>query len=597
MIRATMLALALLAGPVAAAPPPADATLTALRARAAADEIIYFVLPDRFANGDARNDRGGMKGDRLVTGFDPTHKGFFHGGDFKGLLDKLDYIQGLGATAVWLTPIFANKPVQGRPGDESAGYHGYWITDFTRPDPHLGTEAELKALIDAVHARGMKFYMDIVINHTADVIQYRECPSSLDCAYRSKADYPYSRRGGLAGAPINPNFKGDVGDLTDPSWAYTPYVPASEAHAKTPDWLNNPLFYHNRGNSEWKGESQYDGDFSGLDDVMTEHPRVVAGFIEIFGDWIDRYGIDGYRIDTVKHVNPEFWQAFVPAMLARAKAKGIPNFHIFVEAAEDGVDSGKLAEYTWRDRLPTVLDFSFFWAVRDMLSGKSGPAAYRRLVDGDLLYAGGEDTATRNVTFTGNHDKGRFGWIMDSEVAGAREADRLARARLANALMFTSRGVPAIYYGDEQGLVGDGVDQAARQDMAGTKVASYADDVPVGGAAPPFSTAHPLYQDIKHLAAIRQGSVALRHGRTLVRAAGDSPGLLAYSRIDDGEEVLIVANTANAPFTGTLAIDPGATALTALAGTCPAIAAPGSARVNLPAFGYAICRAQATKAP
>ena len=102
------------------------------RARLPEDEVIYFLLPDRFENGDPSNDRGGLTGDRLATGFDPTSKGFYHGGDLKGLTKRLDYIQGLGATAVWLAPVFKNKPVQGPPGQESAGYHGYWITDFTR---------------------------------------------------------------------------------------------------------------------------------------------------------------------------------------------------------------------------------------------------------------------------------------------------------------------------------------------------------------------------------------------------------------------------------------------------------------------------------
>src|SRR3546814_7044818 len=115
-----------------------------------------FVLPDRFENGDPSNDRGGLTGDRLATGYDPAAKGFFHGGDLAGLTRRLDYIQGLGATAIWLAPIFKNKPVQGPKGQESAGYHGYWVTDFTRVDPHFGTNDEFKAFVDAAHARGMK---------------------------------------------------------------------------------------------------------------------------------------------------------------------------------------------------------------------------------------------------------------------------------------------------------------------------------------------------------------------------------------------------------------------------------------------------------
>ena len=270
------------------------------RDRLPQDEVVYFMLPDRFENGDASNDRGGLKGDRLTTGFDPTHKGFYHGGDLKGLTARLDYIKALGATAIWLGPIFKNKPVQGGPGQESAGYHGYWITDFTQVDPHLGTEADMRAFVDAAHARGMKVYMDIITNHTADVIAYKECPNS-SCVYRSRADYPYQRQG------LNPSFLGDqvqtaenFAKLTNPNFAYTVTVPKAEANVKVPAWLNDPIWYHNRGNSVFRGESSQMGDFVGLDDLMTENPRVVAGFIDIYGGWIDKYGVDGFRIDTAR---------------------------------------------------------------------------------------------------------------------------------------------------------------------------------------------------------------------------------------------------------------------------------------------------------
>jgi glycosidase len=165
--------------------------------------------------------------------------------------------------------------VQGGPGQETAGYHGYWITDFLSVDPHFGSDADMRAFVDAVHARGMKVYLDIITNHTADVIQYRECPVSA-CTYRSKADYPYSRKGGVEGAPINPGFEGDgvrtapnFARLTDPSFAYTPFVAPAEANVKVPAWLNSPIYYHNRGNTDFAGESSLFGDFVGLDDLMT----------------------------------------------------------------------------------------------------------------------------------------------------------------------------------------------------------------------------------------------------------------------------------------------------------------------------------------
>ena len=107
-------------------------------------ERFYFVMADRFANGDTTNDLGGLTGDRLTTGYDPADKGFYHGGDLAGITDKLDYLKGLGTTSIWMTPSFKNRPVQGVPDNYSAGYHGYWITDFTQIDPHLGTNDELK---------------------------------------------------------------------------------------------------------------------------------------------------------------------------------------------------------------------------------------------------------------------------------------------------------------------------------------------------------------------------------------------------------------------------------------------------------------------
>ncbi|WP_268249660.1 alpha-amylase family glycosyl hydrolase, partial [Streptomyces anandii] len=135
----------------AATPPPAppsDARLAAQPTRHDdTREQFYFVMPDRFANGDTANDKGGLTGSRLATGYDPTDKGFYQGGDLKGLTKRLDYIKGLGTTAIWLAPIFKNQPVQGTGKDASAGYHGYWITDFTKVDPHFGTNADLTALI------------------------------------------------------------------------------------------------------------------------------------------------------------------------------------------------------------------------------------------------------------------------------------------------------------------------------------------------------------------------------------------------------------------------------------------------------------------
>jgi glycosidase len=598
----TLAGMALGGGPAAIAHDPSD-----YRDRLPQDEILYFVLPDRFENGDPGNDRGGIAGDRLHTGFDPTHKGFYHGGDLKGLTSRLDYIQGLGATAIWLGPIFKNKAVQGEVGHESAGYHGYWITDFLHVDSHFGTESDMHKFVDAAHARGMKVYLDIVANHTADVIQYRECPAG-HCAYRSRADYPYTRRGGVNGEPINEGFKGDSAEyqteenfshLTRPDYAYTPYIPPGEEHLKVPDWLNNPIYYHNRGESTFKGESSTMGDFGGLDDVMTENPRVVQGFIDIYGHWIDEYHIDGFRIDTARHVNPEFWQAFVPAMRARAAALGISNFHIFGEVAIGEMDPGPLAEHTRVDKLPAVLDFAFARGVFDTVAGTAGTEELARLFAGDVLYEGGAEAALQLPTFISNHDAGRAAYFVRLARPMADNAEILQRVLLANGMLFTLRGVPIVYYGDEQGFVGTGGDQDSRQDMFPSQVASYNAQHLLGttatNAQSSFNTNHPLYRAIQELARLRTSEPALRRGRQIVRNYSEKPGLFAVSRIDpqSGRELVIAFNTSDAALDAQVEVDSGSRHFTALRGQCaPTASAPGSYRVQIAPLDFIVCAAE-----
>jgi glycosidase len=588
-----------LAATAAAQPTPA----ASFRARAPEDEVIYFLLPDRFDNGDPKNDRGGIRGDRLKHGYDPTHKGFYHGGDLKGLVRRLDYLQGMGVTAIWFAPVFKNKPVQGPSGQESAGYHGYWVTDFTRVDPHFGENANFKAFVDAAHARGMKVYMDIITNHTADVIKFRECEEMGACPYRSIADYPYQRRGGVSGAPINPGFLGEgmrtaenFARLNDPNYAYTLSTPRSEQNVKVPAWLNDPLLYHNRGDSVFRGESNTQGDFVGLDDLMTEHPKVVSGLIDVYGSWIDRFGIDGFRIDTARHVNPEFWQTFVPAMLERARAKGIPNFHIFGEVANDDFSPGFLAKHTVEDKLPTVLDFAFKQAALRSLASGQPTEIWREFLNQDVLYAGGRATARQLPTFLGNHDQGRFAFYVREGNKAASPDELLQRVALGHVLMFTWRGVPTVYAGDEQGFVGDGGDQDARETLFPSRTAVYLDNDLLGtdrtNAQENFDTNHPLYRLIGELSRIRTGSLALRRGETRLLAAEDAPGLLAFSRAAPAEEVVVAVNTSAQPITRNIAIGADITGLAALAGPCPASPiAPGTIRVTLPAFGHAICRA------
>ena len=251
----------------------------------AADSQIYFVMTDRFANGDVSNDEAGLTGFPAVTGYDPSDIGYFHGGDFKGLTSKLDYIQGLGFNSIWITPPVKQRYVQG----DSAAYHGYWGLDFTTIDPHLGTEEDFKNFVSEAHKRDMKVIVDIVINHTGDVIKYKGDVYS----YSEISEYPYKD---CSGKKFDLNKF--IGKANFPklcaakSFPVPPVVSDKNKNIKAPAFLNDITNYHNRGDSTFSGESSTFGDFFGLDDVFTEKPVVIAGWTKVWQDWITKFDID-----------------------------------------------------------------------------------------------------------------------------------------------------------------------------------------------------------------------------------------------------------------------------------------------------------------
>ena len=522
------------------------------------DQDFYFVMGDRFANGDTGNDQGGLTGDRNTTGFDPTSKGFYNGGDLEGLRDHLDYIEGLGTDAIWLTPVFKNKPVQMEDGP-SAGYHGYWITDFTQVDPHLGTNQDLTDLVSAAHDRGIKVFFDIITNHTADVIGYTAGDRT---AYVSKDASPYLD---AAGDPFDDRDFAGTSDFPalDPATSF-PYVPVlqdGEEDVKVPAWLNDVSNYHNRGNTTFTGEDSQYGDFFGLDDLFTEKPEVVDGMIDIYTSWVDDFGIDGFRIDTMKHVNDEFWQQFGPALQQAAAADGNDDFFMFGEVALDGSDASTksfTSHYTTHDRMQAVLDFPFQDAARGFASKGLDNRRLATFFAGDDWYTDRDSNVYELPTFLGNHDMGRIGHFLKTDNPGADDAELLARDRLAHELLYLSRGQPVVYYGDEQGFVGDGGDQLARQTMFASQVPEYQADDQLGtdrtGADDNFVTTHPLYRSIAALAAVTTKHPALRNGAEQVRYASDGPGIFAVSRIDreHGREYVVVLN--NSEQTATAAV-------------------------------------------
>jgi alpha-amylase len=527
-------------------------------------EHFYFVMADRFQNADKSNDVGGLSGPREVTGYDPTRKGWYHGGDLKGIIQELDYIRGLGTTAIWLTPSFKNKPVQGLDSPfPSAGYHGYWVTDFTQIDPHLGTNAELAALVDAAHARGMKVYFDIITNHTADVITYEQKPGGpAPYDYVPKSSVPYRDASGtpfddrdFAGGSTFPPLDEDV------SFPLKPVTTPEEADVKVPEWLNDKTLYHNRGNTTFSGENSLYGDFFGLDDLFTEHPQVVKGMEEIYDTWIKDFKIDGYRIDTMKHVNLEFWQQFAPHILQTAHGAGIGHFYAFGEVAEE-FSNPFLSRFTTKGKAQGVLDFTFFRRGREF-AGQSRPTkemAQKFLEDDWFIDA--DSNAYNLPTFLGNHDNGHIGMFIRNDNPGAPESELLKRDILGHELMYLSRGNPVVYFGDEQGFTGAGNDQSARQDMFPSQDPQYNnqsdpgvenDDKPgendnIGSDVTPmadnFDPSHPLYRRISELARLTQRRPALRDGVHQMRYSADEAGLLAFSRTDadQGLEYLVVLN-------------------------------------------------------
>ncbi len=521
-------------------------------------ERLYFVMADRFENGNRTNDDAGLGPDRLVSGLDPTATGFYHGGDLAGVVDRLDYIQGLGTTAIWLTPSFKNKPVQGAPGSEAAGYHGYWITDFTQIDPHLGTNADMKRLVRLAHQRGIKVFFDIITNHTADVIGYDEdeYDPTGTLPYVSTQDEPYRDASGKAfddrdyadGEPPFPAIDPET------SFPYTPVVPQGEQDVKVPAWLNDPRYYHNRGTSTFSGESNTYGDFpsgpySALDDLWTEHPRVVRGMEEVYQTWVREVGIDGFRIDTVKHVNMEFWQQFAPALTDYAAKQGNDDFFMFGEIYD--ASPRFMSQYTTEGRLQAAVDFGFQANATGFAKGAATDALSRFYADDDW-YTDTDSNAYQLPTFLGNHDMGRIGSFLRQNDQGWSDQQLLERDRLAHSLMYLTRGQPVVYYGDEQGFsappdVPGGIgDQRAREDMFPSKVDLYNGYDLIGSddttAQSNFDPRSPLYRHVAALAKLRTTHPALADGAQVQRYSSDGAGIFAVSRVDaDRQREYVVA--------------------------------------------------------
>ena len=473
-------------------------------------DLIYFVFPDRYLNGDTTNDS--------YPGFDPRSTAFFHGGDLNGLTGScsegdngLARIKKLGFTAVWVTPLV----VQQKPTPNGAGYHGYWGVDFLNVDPHLGTKADMVAFAQCAKKLNFKLILDVVTNHTGDVISYND---------------------------------------------RTAYISSDLTNAKNPSWLNELSNYHNVGSMSncWgEGSCTQIGDFYGLDDLATEKAVVYNGWADVYGQWIKDYGIAGFRVDTARHVDDNFFTNWSPQINASAKSVGIDNFTVFGEVYD--ANPINLMNFVRRNKIQTVLDFPFQRSATEFASGYSDANVIENLFAYDDLYTSATSDASNLVTFLGNHDMGRAGMIIESKRIN-KANELLPRTLLAHALMYLTRGIPTVYYGDEVGMTGsgNGSDQLARQDMFSTKVSTWKTELRIGskpiGTGDSFSVtdSHPIAKYLKTLSNLRSTNPGLNNAMMRVRYAKDA--LLVISKKDSTEnrEFLVAFNNSTKPVKATI---------------------------------------------
>lgn len=593
------------------------------------DEVIYQLIVDRFYNGDINNDYN----------VDTRTLGRYHGGDWQGIIDKLDYLQELGVTTLWISPVVKNV-------EEDAGfasYHGYWTQDFIKHNPHFGDLSTLRKLSDELHKRDMKLIIDIVTNHVGQVFFYdvnmngqpNEWLSGRGDADKGSAytegelsrvteyDPDFMAHGidsytsmGIAGkapviffdmpeinrvapGPDNFDFNND-GRLT----------PIEKLGFSNPDW------YHQRGRTydydtgsegctdytnltctceryitnydgsrgdyldgEKRGYCQNDqtllGDFpGGLKDVATELPAVRQAMTSVFSYWIDVTDCDGFRIDTLKHVEYSFWEEFAKGIREHAAKRGKKNFLMFGEAF-DGNDI-LLAEYTKNaDSVDSVFLFSQKYAIDSVFKcppGNNAPSCNGAknptggLYGWDYTYGkGGRHALFSNIprnngitdekgnglpprdvliNFLDNHDVSRYLYSRTD----AKGVDSLNNAL---SFLLLQRGIPCIYYGTEQGFYG-GNDPANRENMNDVSASVFNSIEALAALYPnykPWDTKNPIFSHIKSVLKLRKAIPALRRGDVGETvwyepdASSATASIYAFSRSYDGKSALIIVNT------------------------------------------------------
>lgn len=567
-----LLAAALLGGCVTVDPDMDHATLV----QDWRDEVIYQILVDRFEDGDPNNN----------WNVDYRKEAAYHGGDWQGIIDRLDYIEALGVTALWISPVVRN--VESDAG--FASYHGYWTQSFVDVNLHFGDLAKLQQLVRACHARGIKVVLDIVTNHVGQLFYYdinrngqpdivffggggqgsgsrnQDVPSGLRRA--SEWDPEYDSRGVQGFTSLGENGPAPIVWVEDPALTRVPPSPAE---------FHNPAWYNRRGRVtvweddtdcanlrcgncggdqichpatgactscyDYRREQEINGDFpGGLKDLATHRPDVQQALIRVFQYWIQVADFDGFRIDTLKHQEHEFFDVFAPAIRRFAASLGKQNFFMFGEAF-DGNDA-LLGEYTHGQGVDSVFYFSAKYQIFDDVFGRGAPPSkVKALYDqrsapdargrpryNDQPKENGPTDAEGNglnsqqllVHFMDNHDVPR--WLYDFPDV----------RKLRNALVFllTTDGIPCLYYGTEQDFRG-GPDPSNREDMWHSG----------------FRTDGETFRHTQKLIRLRKQHAPLRRGSLEFRWASESTGdqtdagLLAFERVYRDQRALVLINT------------------------------------------------------
>lgn len=484
------------------------------------DHIIYFLLIDRFDNGAVNTPP--FTATHADTGRDTGTRNRFQGGTLKGITRRLDYIKGLGCTAVWISPILKNRQ------DQSDAYHGYGIQDFLQIDPRFGTLADLRELTAQAHARNMAVILDVVINHTGDVWAY-------------PGDYPYYYSGGQTfaferwrEADTTPELQND-----DAVW---------------PRELQTPEAFKRRGQiRDWNDAIQArDGDFLSLKELDVQNARVLDTLIKVYKYWIAAADLDGFRIDTVKHLENSSTAIFCNAIREYAQRLGKHNFFLYGEIVADDDTIGQYLGRNSRiegsnERFPSLdaaLDFPLYFALEEVIKGFADPAALRHRYDAFRdRYADHGAAGRYFITFLDNHDQ--MARPYRRFMHGNPHPNQVV---LAITYLLTSQGVPCIYYGTEQAFDGGGPDD------------SYVRECMFGGTWGAFNSSgrhffnpdHAVYKSIRAVADLRASHAALRYGRQYFREIS-TDGVdfgrplaghctLAYSRVLDSQEIIVLLN-------------------------------------------------------